>query len=72
MGINGTNNDGILGLAYPGLAFGNDTPFFYNMWSRGLISQPIFSFYLNPYVSVDRRHLTPSSPVIPVLVMVVS
>jgi hypothetical protein len=48
IGMNNSIGDGVLGLAYPGLASGNETPFFYNMWSRGLISKPIFSFYLNP------------------------
>ena len=41
--------DGILGLAYPDLAQGGEQPLFFNMWSQGLIPQPIFSFYLNPY-----------------------
>jgi pepsin A len=40
--------DGILGLAYPDLATGGEKPLFFNMWSQGLISEAIFSFYLNP------------------------
>lgn len=44
----GAVNDGILGLAYPGLTTRNETSVFYNMWYRGLISKPMFSFYLNP------------------------
>jgi pepsin A len=40
--------DGILGLAYPGLATGDEQPLFFNMWSQGLIPEAIFSFYLNP------------------------
>ncbi len=51
--ISGSNgvNDGMLGLAYPNLATGGEAPLFYNMWSQNLIPQPIFSFYLNPYVN---------------------
>ncbi len=50
-GFNGVN-DGMLGLAYPNLAKGGEAPLFYNMWSQNLIPQPIFSFYLNPYVNL--------------------
>ncbi len=49
-GFNGTN-DGLLGLAYPNFTTGGEAPLFYNMWSQKLIPQPIFSFYLNPYVN---------------------
>ncbi len=45
-------NDGLLGLAYPNLASGGEAPVFYNMWSQNLIPQPIFSFYLDPYVNL--------------------
>ncbi len=45
-------NDGLLGLAYSDLATGGEAPLFYNMWSQNLIPQPIFSFYLNPYVNL--------------------
>jgi hypothetical protein len=44
----GDVNDGILGLAYPKLATDGEKPLFYNMWSQGLISEAIFSFYLDP------------------------
>ncbi len=47
-GFDGTVSDGILGLAYPDLTTGGETPFFYNMWTQNLSPQPIFSFYLNP------------------------
>ena len=46
--MNDAVNDGVLGLTYPGLIVGKEVPVFYNMWQRNLISQPIFSFYLNP------------------------
>jgi hypothetical protein len=41
--------DGTLGLAYLNLTRGGEQPFFFNMWSQGLIPEPIFSFYLDPY-----------------------
>ena len=49
--------DGILGLAYPSLTRSGEQPFFFNMWSQGLIPQAIFSFYLNPYVFHYRKYL---------------
>ncbi|XP_057584314.1 pregnancy-associated glycoprotein 2-like [Hippopotamus amphibius kiboko] len=39
--------DGILGLAYPSLALENTTPVFDNMKTQGVISQPVFAFYLS-------------------------
>ncbi|KAM8923916.1 pepsin A-like [Pelodytes ibericus] len=39
--------DGILGLAFPGLASSQATPVFDNMWSQGLIPQDLFSVYLS-------------------------
>ncbi|XP_057583148.1 pregnancy-associated glycoprotein 2-like [Hippopotamus amphibius kiboko] len=39
--------DGILGLAYPSLAIENTTPVFDNLKTQGVISQPVFAFYLS-------------------------
>ncbi|XP_061057795.1 pregnancy-associated glycoprotein 2-like [Eubalaena glacialis] len=39
--------DGILGLGYPSLALRGTTPIFDNLKRRGLISQPVFAFYLS-------------------------
>uniref|UniRef100_G1U0D6 Peptidase A1 domain-containing protein n=1 Tax=Oryctolagus cuniculus TaxID=9986 RepID=G1U0D6_RABIT len=39
--------DGILGLAYPSISSSDATPVFDNMWNEGLVSQDLFSVYLN-------------------------
>lgn len=39
--------DGILGLAYPGLALSGATPVFDNIMSQGLVRQDLFAVYLS-------------------------
>ncbi|XP_057583843.1 pregnancy-associated glycoprotein 2-like [Hippopotamus amphibius kiboko] len=42
-----TQFDGVLGLGYPSLAFKGITPVFDNLKTQGIISQPVFAFYLS-------------------------
>jgi len=39
--------DGILGMAFESISVDAATPVWYNLLSQGLVSQPIFSFWLN-------------------------
>jgi len=42
--------DGLMGLAYPACSASGATPPFQNMISQGLVSSPVFSFWLNSLV----------------------
>ncbi|CAL9232986.1 unnamed protein product [Arabidopsis halleri] len=39
--------DGILGLGFKEISVGNSTPVWYNMVEKGLVKDPVFSFWLN-------------------------
>ena len=43
--------DGILGLAYPAISSGGETPVFDNMISDNLLQSNMFAFYLSRYHS---------------------
>ncbi|CAF0999471.1 unnamed protein product [Adineta steineri] len=51
-GFSTSTFDGVLGLAYSSLGTSGQTSIFYNMWQQGLITNPIFSFYFNPYIYI--------------------
>ncbi|KAK6230227.1 hypothetical protein QUC31_001745 [Theobroma cacao] len=39
--------DGILGLGFQAISVGNATPVWYNMLDKGLVKEPVFSFWFN-------------------------
>ena len=39
--------DGILGLGYPRRTVTGANPIFDNLWKQGVISEPVFAFYLS-------------------------
>jgi cathepsin D len=45
--------DGILGMGYESIAESSAAPLFNNMYSQGLVSENIFSFYLNSDLTAD-------------------
>ena len=49
--------DGILGMAFPGISVKGVTPVFNTMVEQGVVESPVFSFWLNRYVSINRAGL---------------
>lgn len=39
--------DGIFGLGYPSIAVEHVVPPIYRLWEKGVLDEPVFSFYLN-------------------------
>ena len=49
--------DGILGMGYPQISVQKTVPPFTHMVERGLIEEPVFSFWLNRWVSALHTYL---------------
>ncbi|CAM8906701.1 unnamed protein product [Rhodiola kirilowii] len=69
--------DGILGLGFREISVGSAVPVWYNMFSQGLVREPVFSFWLNRNASeaqggqlvfggVDPRHFRGKHTYVPV------
>jgi len=75
--FNGQPMDGILGLAYPGIAADFVTPPFDLMWSQGLIKENLFAVYLDSkpggsnsainFGGIDSRYYSGSFQEVPVM-----
>ncbi|KDR23366.1 lysosomal aspartic protease-like isoform X2 [Zootermopsis nevadensis] len=46
--------DGVVGFSYSSLSADGATPVFYNLFRKGLIEKPVFSFYVNRDITTSR------------------